>query len=346
MDQIVYIPEIRYKQINEITIDSQETIQLKYQELEELIKDIQIHDEVEFEHIFTLIRPNCCGCGPYSQKSEFNVQGLGQLEFYIDKYHCCTLWCFQCFWQNCYWCFCCCFYECLIKLIWCILRPFVKCLIAIVKCILCVIQIHRLPNQLYVMENSNIKLEFWQRGLGTIKIKNQIILNFVQTDPNFYDKYCSGLYSSYPQLVITSPFDQNYKLILKPNKNDCPQSIKGSMSLMAFCDMFTTSKYYYVDGLTQGKCEIINFRTALQAIAKISEMQGQCCKFCPLIDYPRFAIQFQNVRLIDKIAIILGLIHISMFNQWGEGNASYLRLKFSKEICENRNRVKSVTIIK
>lgn len=31
-----------------------------------MVKDIKIPDEVEFEHAFELVKPNMCGCGPYS----------------------------------------------------------------------------------------------------------------------------------------------------------------------------------------------------------------------------------------------------------------------------------------
>lgn len=35
----------------------------------------------------------------------------------------------------------------------------------------------------------------------------------------------------------------------------------------------------------------------------------------------------------------MGLIHISMFDQWGYGTEPYLILKFSNECCKNRNLV-------
>ncbi|CAD8194077.1 unnamed protein product [Paramecium octaurelia] len=345
MDKIVYIPTIGYKQINEQTQDSIETIAQKQRNLEELISDINIPNEVEFEHAFHLVKPNCCGCGPYSQTSEFSVQGLGSLSFSIEKFHTCSLLCFQCFRENCYYVFCCCIFDCIFRLIWCVIKPFCYCLYYLFKCIVCMNQIHRLPLPLYVMDNSNLRMEFWQRGVGLVKAKGEVIFNFTQTDQNYFDKFCAGMKSSYPQLLITCPFEQNYKLLMKPQKNDCPQSFRGQMTILACCDLFTTSKKYYVEGLTQGKCEILNFRTGCQALARLTETQGQCCKLCPTINYPRFAIQFESVRQVDKLAIILALIHISLYEQWGDGESDSLRLKFSNEICRNRNYVKQAIII-
>ncbi|CAK91006.1 unnamed protein product (macronuclear) [Paramecium tetraurelia] len=345
MDKIVYIPEIRYKQINENTQDSQETIAQKLHDLEELISDIKIPNEVEFEHVFHLVKPNCCGFGPYSQKSEFSIQGLGDLSFSIEKFHCCTLLCFTCFRDNCYYCFCCCFFDAIFTILWWIFRPFAYCLYYLIRILLCMYQVHRLPEALYIMDNSYLRMEFWQRGVGFIKAKGEVIFNFTQTDRNYFDKYCAGLKSSFPQLVVTSPFDSNYRLLVRPSKNSCPQSIYGEMLFLGCCDLFNTSKKYHVEGLTQGKCEILNFRTGCQACARITGMQGQCCKLCPTIDYPRYAIQFESVRQVDKLAIIMALIHISMYNQWGDGEDSRLKLKFSNEICERRNYVKQVTVV-
>ncbi|CAD8114744.1 unnamed protein product [Paramecium primaurelia] len=289
VDQIEYQPNVPYQQLNQQIMD-QNIYGSKTDELDQLLKDINIPDQVEFVHQFKMDVQNCCGYGHLSQHTQFDIQGIGELEFSVRVELTCV-------------CICYC-------------------------CRMCECDKHEYPQEVYILKNNNVQLEFWPGSTGKVFVNGKQIFEFLQTFPNPCDILNQHCCSSYPKLKIFSPIEKNYQLILKPDLNNFPESIFSVMSCTACLDIFNTSKNYYVDGLTQGRCQIINTRTACEAFARVSEMQGACCKQCPLIDYPRFAVQFDGVRKIDKIAIIMGLVHTSFYKQWVTLTNS-LHLKFS-----------------
>ncbi|CAD8209410.1 unnamed protein product [Paramecium octaurelia] len=278
VDQVDYQPNAPYQPLNSQNIDNN-AYTSKSDELEQLLKGINIPDQVEFEHQYKYENNMCCGYGSITGSSKFDIQGIGQLDFTISLETVCLIWC----------CCCCQFRDC---------------------------DKHAYPEYIYVLKNEQMRLEFWPSGVGKIFVNGKQVFEFLQTIPNFCDVLYSHCMSSYPKLKIHSPIEKNYELILRPDVNSCPEDLFGGCGCFACFDIFSTSKNYHVDGLTQGRCQIINTRTACEACAKITLMQGQCCKLCPEINYPRFALQFEGVRKIDKIAIVMGLVQISFFKKW------------------------------
>ncbi|CAK67905.1 unnamed protein product (macronuclear) [Paramecium tetraurelia] len=278
IDQVDYQPNVPYQPLHSQNVDNN-AYTSKSDELEQLLKGINIPDQVEFEHQYKYNDNTCFGYGSITGESKFDIQGIGQLDFSLTVEIMCLI-------------FCCCFCR------------FIDC------------DEHAYPEEVYVLKNEQVRLEFWPGGIGRIFVNDKQVFEFLQTFPNVCDVFYSHFLSSYPKLKIFSPIEKNYQLTLRPDKNSCPENVIGGCGCLACFDLFTTSKNYHVDGLTQGRCQIINTRTPCEACSQITLMQGQCCKLCPEINYPRFAVQFEGVRKIDKIAIIMGLVHISFYKKW------------------------------
>lgn len=151
------------------------------------------------------------------QQSSFNIDGLGLLEFKFQLDVCCSPRCCM------FCCPCCVCQDC---------------------------DLHDYPIEIYSLRNQNIEFEFWHKGIGKATIDKKPIFNFLQTNPNECDLFYQHCMSSYPKIQITFPHDKNKLLVLRPDKNQFPESILGLLGCVSFFDFFTLSKNYHVDGLT------------------------------------------------------------------------------------------------
>lgn len=63
-------------------------------------------------------------------------------------------------------------------------------------------------------------------------------------------------------------------------------------------------------------------------------MGSSCLDECHFVNYPNIYIHFENIRLVDKLAIIFSTIHHSISNRWrysgyrGEHNTNNIEFKY------------------
>ncbi|CAD8097595.1 unnamed protein product [Paramecium sonneborni] len=184
------------------------------------------------------------------------------------------------------------------------------------KC-LCCDNIHYFPKTNYKLTNELIELSF-QYGFGKLYIQGILILEFQESNPHFADVYYASQESTMPQMIVYQPDYIGNRLIrVKAQKNKCPEhpySIKGYQSILNCC---YRERGFEIAGLTQGTCQIKNTRNKTQACYKTFGCKDVCkCDCCRFSDYPNFEIVFQDVTQIDKLAILICLIHFNMYNEW------------------------------
>ncbi|CAD8097599.1 unnamed protein product [Paramecium sonneborni] len=189
---------------------------------------------------------------------------------------------------------------------------------------------HQFSGTSYYLENELINFEF--KNYGRLYIQGVLMLEFQQCQKAFEDVFYASENSTMPQMLVYQPYHRsNYQIRFKAEKNKCPQHPYSFRGYWSCCDCSRLERKFEISGLSQGTCEIINTRTSKQACYKACGCKDVYrCDSCRYADYPFFDITFNNVTQIDRLAIIMCLIHFIMYNEWEWTN--YYGIQLSTQI--------------
>ncbi|CAK90281.1 unnamed protein product (macronuclear) [Paramecium tetraurelia] len=168
----------------------------------------------------------------------------------------------------------------------------------------------------YFLENELINFECGQ--FGRLYIQGVLILEFEQCGKAIEDIALASEGSTMPQMQVYQPnYKYANKITFKAEKNNCPEHPYSMAGCYSICDCKKLIRKFEISGLSQGDCQIINTRTSKQACYKTCGCKDVCCcDSCRYADYPNYQITFNNVTKLDKLAIIMCLMHFIMYNEW------------------------------
>ncbi|CAD8177866.1 unnamed protein product [Paramecium octaurelia] len=180
----------------------------------------------------------------------------------------------------------------------------------------CCNNLHYFKRTAYFLENELINFEF--KNFGRLYIQGILVLEFQQCLKHIQDMLFASDDSTMPQMQVYQPnYKQHNKITFKAEKNTCPEHPYSLSGCYSVCNCKKLIRKFEISGLSQGDCQIINTRTSKQACYKTCGCKDVCpCDSCRYADYPNYQITFNNVTKLDKLAIIMCLIHFIMYNEW------------------------------
>ncbi|CAD8089057.1 unnamed protein product [Paramecium primaurelia] len=189
---------------------------------------------------------------------------------------------------------------------------------------------HVFQSTKYFLENELINFEL--TDYGRLYIQGVLVLEFQQCYKSIHDILFASEDSTMPQMMVYQPnHRQNNKIRFKAEKNNCPEHPYSLSGWCSICDCRKLERKFEISGLSQGDCQIINTRTKKQACYKTCGCKDVCsCDSCRYADYPNYQITFNNVTKLEKLAIIMCLIHFMIYNEWEFTN--YKGIQLSSQI--------------
>lgn len=113
-------------------------------------------------------------------------------------------------------------------------------------------------------------MEYWNNGLGVVRVANLPVIEFISAKPNFSDAFYGHCKSGFPKIQLRFPLGNGKPdLYLEPDPSPCPESCLASDACFALCGLCTNERHFSVRGLTTGRVTIFNTRLCSEACAKV-----------------------------------------------------------------------------